>query len=77
MKSSEEVNIKKELENLDRNNFTDVCKLVDKIVDDIMVTSKDFSMGQPDQDELAESLIQDMIKDYMIDLINPELLDFN
>lgn len=71
-----EVNVKKELESLDRNNFDDVCKLVDKIIEDIMVTSKEFSEGQPDQDKLAEDLIQDMMKDYMIDLINPELLDF-
>jgi hypothetical protein len=75
-KMTPEVNVKKELESLDRNNFKDVCELVDKIVDDIMVTSKEFSAGQPDQDKLAENLIQDMMKDYMIDLINSELLDF-
>ena len=71
------VNVKKELESLDRNNFKDVYELVDKIVNDIMVTSKEFSTGQPDQDKLANDLVKDMMKDYMIDLINPELLDFN
>ena len=34
------VNVKKELEKLDRNDFDKVAKLVDKIVKDIWTTSQ-------------------------------------
>ena len=60
------VNIKKEFVNLDRNNFQDVCVLVDKIMEDIKETMGiDYEMG------LA------LMQDYMVDLINPDLLDFD
>ena len=60
------VNIKKEFVNLDRNNFQDVCVLVDKIIEDIKETMGiDYEMG------LA------LMQDYMVDLINPDLLDFD
>jgi hypothetical protein len=71
--AQEEVNIKEELSRLDRNNWDDVCKLVDKIVYDIMQTSKMAPYSYiGDQDAL-----EGLIKDYMIDLINPDLLDFD
>lgn len=71
--ASEEVNIKEELSRLDRNNWNDVCKLVDKIFSDIIQTSKIASYSNiSDQDAL-----EGLIKDYMIDLINPDLLDFD
>jgi hypothetical protein len=60
------VNIPKELENLDRADFTKVCELVDKIVEDISEILVDIG----DEEALA------LTKDYMIDLINPDLLDF-
>lgn len=60
-----EVNIKKELETLDRNDFQEVCKLVDRIVEDIWTTADD------------DDSLHGLIKDYMIDLINPDLLDFD
>ena len=66
------VNIKKELAKLDRDDFTKVCYLVDKIVRDIWITSQAETNAKW-QDELKMA----MIKDYMIDLINPELLDFD
>jgi hypothetical protein len=59
------VNVKKEFVNLDRNNFKDVCGLVDKIIEDICETSTD------------DDCLDGLIKDYMIDLINPDLLDFD
>ena len=61
------VNIPKELANLDRNDFTKVCELVDKIVADIeeIIT------------EIGHEEALDLTKDYMIDLINPDLLDFD
>jgi hypothetical protein len=63
------VNVPKELVTLDRNDFTKVCEFVDKIVDDIIIvyyhTEKD------------EEVLTALIKDYMIDLINPDLLDFD
>jgi hypothetical protein len=61
-----EVNIKKELENLDRSDFTKVCELVDKIVYDLT----DLLVNCGDEVMLAAA------KDYMIDLINPDHLDF-
>jgi hypothetical protein len=63
------VNIPKELENLDRNDFNKVCELVDKLVDDIMTT---YYHTKKDEEVLAA-----LMKDYMIDLINPDLLDFD
>jgi hypothetical protein len=60
------VNIPKELANLDRNDFTKVCEFVDKIVEDISEILVDIG----DEEALA------LTKDYMIDLINPDLLDF-
>jgi hypothetical protein len=60
------VNIKKEFVNLDRNNFQDVCDLVDKIMEDIKETMGiDYEMGLG------------LMQDYMVDLINPDLLDFD
>jgi hypothetical protein len=60
------VNIKKEFVNLDRNNFQDVCVLVDKIMEDIKETMGiDYEMGLG------------LMQDYMVDLINPDLLDFD
>jgi hypothetical protein len=60
------VNIKKELETLDRNDFESVCELVDKIVfdlNDILV-------------KCDSEIMLGAATDYMIDLINPEFLDF-
>jgi hypothetical protein len=62
-----EVDIKKELQNLDRNNFMAVNDLVDKIVFDL----SDLLINVGDEIMLAAT------KDYMIDLINPDLLDFD
>jgi hypothetical protein len=62
-----EVNIKKELETLDRSDFTKVCELVDKII---------FDLGDLLVD-VGDEIMLDAAKDYMIDLINPDLLDFN
>ena len=62
-----QVNIKKELQNLDRNDFTAVHDLVDKIIFDL----SDLLVDVGDEIMLAAA------KDYMIDLINPELLDFD
>jgi len=67
-----QVNIKKELETLDRNDFDRVCDLVDKIIEDICSTAK-----LEDRLELQEELRVAIMKDYMIDLINPDLLDFD
>lgn len=61
-----EVNIKKELENLDRNSFNDVANLVDRILADI--TNININCG-------PETMFS-AIGTYMIDLINPDLLDF-
>jgi len=62
------VNIKEELEKLDRNDFNKVCNLVDKIIKDIKEVTRDADMGN--------EIIFDMVIDYMIELINPELLKF-
>jgi len=62
-----EVDIKKELENLDRNNFMAVVNLVDKIVSDL--SGLLIYVGD-------ETMLE-ATKDYMIDLINPDLLDFD
>ena len=60
------VNIKQELANLDRNDFAAVCGFVDKIISDL-----------GDLLILGDEITLDAAKDYMIDLINPELLDFD
>ena len=62
-----QVNIKKELQNLDRNDFTAVHNLVDLIISDL----SDLLIDLGDEIALAAA------KDYMIDLINPELLDMD
>lgn len=67
-----EVNIKKELETLDRNDLTQVCDLVDKIIEDVSSISK-----LENHPEWQEELRVAIMKDYMIDLINPDLLDFD
>jgi hypothetical protein len=61
------VNLKTELQNLDRNDFIAVNDLVDKIVFDL----SDLLVDVGDEIMLAAA------KDYMIDLINPALLDFD
>ena len=60
------VNIPKELANLDRNDFDKVCELVDKIVEDV----------EEILTEIGHEEAFALKKDYMIDLINPDLLDF-
>jgi hypothetical protein len=62
-----EVNIKQELINLNRNDFMAVSQLVDKIIFDL----SDLLIVNGDE------VMLDAAKDYMIDLINPDLLDFN
>jgi hypothetical protein len=59
------INIKKELQNLDRNDFMAVANLVDRIIKDIWDTATD------------DDCLDGLMKDYTIDLINPELLDFD
>ena len=61
------VNIKEELQNLDRNDFMAVSELVDKIVFDL----SDLLVDVGDEIMLAAA------KDYMIDLINPDLLNMD
>ena len=61
------MNIKKELQNLDRNDFMAVSQLVDLIIFDL----SDLLVDVGDEIMLAAA------KDYMIDLINPDLLDFD
>ena len=60
------VNLKTELQNLNRDDFMAVSDLVDKIVFDL----SDLLVDVGDEIMLAAA------KDYMIDLINPDLLDF-
>jgi hypothetical protein len=62
-----EVNVKTELQNLDRDDFMAVSDLVDKIIFDL----SDLLIDTGDEIMLAAA------KDYMIDLINPDLLDFD
>lgn len=62
-----QVNIKKELQNLDRNDFMAVNDLVDKIMFDL---SDLLVIG-------GFEVMVDATKDYMIDLINPDLLDLD
>ena len=61
------VNIPKELATLNRNDFDKVCEFVDKIVADIEEILTEIGH--------EESLA--LTKDYMIELINPDLLDFD
>ena len=59
------VNIKKELETLDRNDFDRANILVTQIMEDIKETMGiDYEMGLG------------LMQDYMVDLINPDFLDF-
>jgi hypothetical protein len=60
-----QVHIKEELSKLDRNDFTAVCDLADKIV---------FDLGDILTEDGDECML-DAAKDYIIDLINPSLLD--
>ena len=62
-----QVNIKKELETLDRDDFMAVHDLVDKIIFDLSDLLVD----------VGDEIMFDAAKDYMIDLINPDLLDFD
>ena len=62
-----EINVKTELQNLNRDDFMAVSDLVDKIVFDL----SDLLVDVGDEIMLAAA------KDYMIDLINPDLLDFD
>ena len=57
--------VKQEYSTLDKNNFDQVCDLVDRIVEDVWLSSED------------DEILFAMMKDYMIDLINPDLLDFD
>jgi len=59
------VDLKTELQNLDHNDFMAVSNLVDRIIKDIWDTATD------------DDCLDGLIKDYMIDLINPDLLDFD
>ncbi len=60
-----EVNIKQELAILDRNDFDRATMLVSQIMNDIKETmGNDYDMGMS------------LIEDYLYDLINPDLLDF-
>ena len=61
-----EINIKQELETLDRNDFDRATILVNQIMEDIRETmGEDYDMGMG------------LIEDYLFDLINPALLDFD
>jgi hypothetical protein len=66
------VTVKEELPSLDRNDFDAVNKFVDRIIKDIWTTSK-----QEINDKWRDELKMAMVKDYMFDLINPDLLDFD
>ena len=61
------VNLKTELQNLNRDDFMAVSDLVDKIIFDL----SDLLVDVGDEIMLAAA------KDYMIDLINPDLLNFD
>ena len=61
-----QINLKTELQNLNRDDFMAVANLVDKIIFDL----SDLLVDVGDEIMLAAA------KDYMIDLINPDLLDF-
>ena len=66
------VTVKEELPSLDRNDFDAVNKFVDRIIKDIWATSK-----QEINDKWRDELKMAMVKDYMVDIINPDLLDFD
>jgi hypothetical protein len=66
------IDIKKELANLDKSDFIKVCDLVDKIITDIWITAK-----QEKNEKWRDELKIAITKDYMIDLLNPNLLDFD
>lgn len=60
------VDIKKELETLDRNDFDRTNIIVTQIMEDIKETmGNDYEMGMG------------LIEDYLFDLINPDFLDFD
>jgi mRNA-degrading endonuclease RelE of RelBE toxin-antitoxin system len=61
-----QVNIKQELSKLDRNDFNQVRDLIDKITEDI---NDSYTHGN--------EYMLDVVRDYMFDLLNPNLLDFN
>lgn len=58
------VNIKDILPKINKDDFTEVTDFVDRIVNDILTTANN-----------DVELIDSMMRDYMIDLINPEFLD--
>jgi len=58
------INVKEELSKINKDDFTEVTDFVDRIVNDILTTSHNHV-----------ELIDSMTRDYMVDLINPELLD--
>ena len=61
-----EVKIKQELKTLNRNDFDRVTILVNQIMEDIKQTiGDDYDMGMS------------LMEDYLYDLINPDLLDFD
>lgn len=62
-----QVNLKTELQNLNRDDFMAVNDLVDKIIFDLSDLLTD----------VGDEIMLDAAKDYMIDLINPDLLDFD
>jgi hypothetical protein len=66
-----EINIKKELSTLDRNNWDAVNELVNRIVGDIIEVS------EIEPNTLEFEVLTGLMQDYMIELINPDLLDFN
>jgi hypothetical protein len=66
------IDVKKELTNLDKSDFIKVCNLVDKIITDIWITAK-----QEKNEKWRDELKIAITKDYMIDLLNPDLLDFD
>lgn len=60
------MNIKEQYKSLDRNDFDQVNILVGQIMEDIKETmGNDYDMGMG------------LIEDYLFDLINPDLLDFD
>jgi hypothetical protein len=61
------MNIKKELQNLDRDDFMAVSQLVDLIIFDL----SDLLI------DVGDEIMFDAAKDYMIDLINPDLLNMD
>ena len=66
-----EVKVKQEYETLDKTSFDQVNDLVNRIIEDIWEISK-AEKNPKWQDELKKA----MVVDYMFDLINPDLLDF-